>query len=184
MLSVYNAGVGGNTTRDAKRRFNQDVLRHKPRLIVMQFGINDASVDVWKKPPATGPRVPLAEFESNLRAMIGQARQQGAKVVLMTTNPLRWTGKLKDLYGRAPYQPDDPDGFDVPMLARYNEEVRKLAKELDVPLVDIHEAYPAYAAKHNLTVDQLLLDGMHPTDQGHQLVTELLVPIIQEQLRE
>lgn len=182
-LTVHNAGVGGNSTRDAKKRFDADVLRHKPRLIVMQFGLNDSSVEVWRKPPATEPRVSLAEFETNLRTMIGQARQQGVKVILMTTNPQRWTSKLKELYGRAPYHPDDPDGFDAPVLAPYNEAVRKLAKELDVPLVDIHDAYPAYASKHNLTIDQLLLDGMHPTDQGHQLVTELLVPVIQEQLR-
>jgi len=179
-LTVHNAGIGGNTTRDAKKRFDSDVLRYKPQIIVMQFGINDASVEVWRKPPATEPRVPLAEYESNLRTMIERARQQGAKVILMTTNPLRWTGKLKDLYGRAPYRPDNPDGFDAPVLARYNETVRKLAKELGVPLVDIHDAYPAFAAKHNLTIDQLLLDGMHPTDQGHQLATELLVPVIRD----
>ena len=181
-LTVHNAGVGGNSTRDAKKRFESDVLRHKPRLIVMQFGLNDVSVDVWKTPAAVEPRVPLAEFESNLRAMIEQAQQQGAKVILMTTNPERWTNKLKDLYGRPPYRPDDPDGLDAP-LAPYNKTVRKLAKELGVPLVDIHAAYPTFAAKHNLTVDQLLLDGVHPTDQGHQLVTELLVPVLQEQLR-
>ncbi len=180
---VHNAGIGGNTTRDAKKRFERDVLRRKPRIVVMQFGINDAAVDVWKKPPATEARVPLAEFESNLRGMIEQARAQGAKIILMTTNPLAWTDKLKELYCRAPYRPDDPDGFDVPVLSRYNEVVRQLAKELSVPLVDVHAAYPSYAAKHNTSVDQLLLDGMHPKDQGHQLVTELLVPVIRDQVR-
>jgi len=182
-LVVLNAGIGGNSTRDAIKRFDSDVLRHQPRVIIMQFGLNDASVDLWKTPPVTESRVPLAEFESNLRAMIEQARKQGAKVILMTTNPQRWTTRLKELYGRAPFQPEDPDGFDAPVLARYNETVRQLAKELAVPLVDIHAVYPAFAARHNLTVDQLLLDGVHPTDLGHQLVTEMLVPVIQTQLR-
>ena len=39
-------------------------------MIVIQFGINDAAVDVWKKPPATEPRVPLNEYLDNLRTMI------------------------------------------------------------------------------------------------------------------
>ena len=178
-LAVYNAGIGGNTTRDARRRFEQDVLRHKPKLIVMQFGINDSAVDVWKTPPATAPRVPLPEYLENLRAMITAAQKQDAKVILMTTNPLRWTPKIKEIYGKPPYDPNAEDGFDSPHLAAYNEALRKLAAELKVPLVDVRAAYPACAAGHKLTVDGLLLDGMHPNDLGHQLVGELLVPVIQ-----
>ena len=75
-LSVYNAGVGSNTTKNARDRFARDVLAHKPRVVVIQFGINDAAVDVWKQPPATAPRVPLAEYEQNLRWMITTLREQ------------------------------------------------------------------------------------------------------------
>lgn len=182
-LTVHNAGIGGNTTADARKRFNKDVLRYKPRVIVMQFGINDAAVDVWKTPPATRPRVSMADYEANLRAMIAQARGDNAKVVLMTTNPVRWTARLKDTYGRPPYQPEAEDGFDAPLLARYNDVVRKLAQELNVPLVDVRAAYPAFAADHHLTIDQLLIDGMHPNDLGHELVADLLVPVVREALK-
>ena len=61
----------------------------------------------------------------------------------MTTNPLRWTPLLKDKYGKPPYHPEAEDGFESPFLAGYNEAVRKLAKELNVPLVDVRAAYPA-----------------------------------------
>jgi lysophospholipase L1-like esterase len=182
-ISVHNAGVGGNTTRDARKRFERDVLRHKPRVIVMQFGINDSAVDVWKSPPATGPRVPLPEYLDNLRAMVKAARQQNAGVILMTTNPLRWTPRLKDMYGKPPYDPGSDEGFDAPSLAAYNEALRGLAKELEVALVDVRAAYPAFAAKRKLAVDALLLDGMHPNDAGHELVAELLVPAIRDAVR-
>ena len=182
-LSVHNAGIGGNTTRDARKRFERDVLRHQPRVIVMQFGINDSAVDVWKTPPATEPRVPLAEYLDNLRAMIAAAQQQKAKVILMTTNPVRWTPRLKTMYGKPPYNPAAENGFDSPHLAAYNDALRKLAKELNVSLVDIRAAYPAFAAKHQTDIDSLLLDGMHPNDLGHQLVSELLVPAIRNEVR-
>jgi lysophospholipase L1-like esterase len=181
-LAVYNAGVPGNTTRDARKRFEQDVLRHKPKLVVMQFGINDSAVDVWKNPPATTPRVPLPEYLDNLRAMVTAAQHQDAKVILMTTNPLRWSSKIKELYGKPPYDPNAEDGFDSPHLAAYNEALRKLATELKVPLVDVRAAYPACAAGHHLAVDGLLLDGMHPNDLGHQLVSELLLPKLRDAL--
>ena len=182
-LSVHNAGIGGNSTRDALKRLQSDVLQYQPRLVVMQFGINDSAVNVWQTPPATEPRVPLAEYLSNLRRMIAAAQEAKAKVILMTTNPLRWTPKLKELYGKPPYNPAAEDGFDSATLAGYNEALRQLAAELKVPLVDVRAAYPEFAAKHQTTIDGMLLDGMHPNDLGQQLVAELLVPAIRDAVR-
>jgi lysophospholipase L1-like esterase len=182
-LSVSNSGVPSNTTVQARKRLQEEVLRHKPRIVVMQFGINDSAVDVWKKPPMTEPRVSLSAFIDNYRAMITEAQQQGAKVIVMTTNPLRWTSKLRELYGKPPYHADAEDGFESLNLRRYNAALRTLATELKVPLVDVHTAYPAFAEKHKTTIDAMLTDGMHPGDLGHQLVAELLVPAIRDAVR-
>ena len=182
-LGVYNAGIPGNTTQDALKRLQSDVLKCKPRVVVMQFGINDSAVDVWKKPPATTSRVPLDAFIRNYRTMVQAAQKQGAKVILMTANPLRWTSKLRELYGHPPYDPAAEDGFESATLVRYNEALRQLAAELRLPLLDVHAAYPSYAAKHQTTIDGMLLDGMHPGDLGHQLVAELLVPAIRDAVR-
>lgn len=176
-LTVHNAGIGGNTTANARSRLAKDVLAYKPRIVVIQFGINDAAVDVWKKPPATEPRVSLADYEANLRFIITEVRKAGAKPILMTSNPVRWTSKLIELYGKPPYDPASPDGFDKPLLSRYRETMKALAKELKVPLIDVDEAY----LKHD--PDKLLLDGMHPGDAGHEIVSDLLLPVIREQLR-
>ena len=182
-LSVYNAGVPSNTTVQAVKRLQTDVLAYKPRIVVMQFGINDSAVDVWKKPPATGPRVDLDAFIANYRSMIIATRKAGAQVIVMTTNPLRWSSKTRELYGRPPYKPEAEDGFESPALLAFNDALRALAKELDVPLVDVHAAYPAFAAKNQTTVADMLPDGMHPGDLGHQLVAELLLPAIRDLLR-
>lgn len=175
-LAVYNAGVGSNTTALARSRFTKDVLAHKPRVVVIQFGLNDACVDVWKNPPATAPRISLTNYEANLRWLIGASREANIKPILMTTNPLRWSSKMKELYSRPPYRPDEPDGFDKPVLAAYNELVRKLAAELKVPLVDVHAAFSEKQP------DDLLLDGMHPNDAGHTIIAELLLPVIRAQV--
>lgn len=181
-LSVYNAGIPGNTTAQAVKRLQKDVLAYKPRIVVMQFGINDSAIDVWKKPPAVKPRVDLEHFIANYRTMIAATRKAGAKVILMTTNPLRWQGKTRELYGKPPYLPDAEDGFESPTLLAYNQAVRALAKELGLPLVDVHAAYPAYAVKKQTTVAAMLSDGIHPGDLGHELVAELLVPVIRSVL--
>lgn len=179
-LIVYNAGKGSNTTVDAKARFERDVLQFKPSVVVVQFGLNDAAVDVWKSPPAAEPRVSIAQYEANLRSIIVMAREREAKVILMTTNPLRWTSRLKELYGKPPYDPKSADGFDTPVLAKYNERIRSLAMEFGTGLVDVHAAF---AAQPGHSVDDLLLDGMHPNDKGHQIVADLLMTAIRDQVQ-
>ncbi|MDA3924073.1 MAG: exo-alpha-sialidase [Kiritimatiellae bacterium] len=183
-ITVINAGISSNTTRDAKKRLARDVLDLKPSIVVMQFGINDSAIDVWKTPPASQPRIPLSDFKENLRDMIRQCRERKAIVILMTTNPLRWTPKLKDLYGKPPYRVDIVDGFDSPSLALYNNAILQVSQELKANLVNIHAAYPEFAEEHKTDIDGLLLDGMHPNDLGHQLVTEQLMPLIERFVRD
>jgi len=152
-------------------------LAHRPKIVVIQFGINDSAIDVWKNPPAQEPRISLAEFEQNLRQIVARTRKAGASPILMTANPLRWTPQLKELYGKTPYDASRPDGLEAPQLLGYNEIVRKLAAELRVPLVDIHKEF------HQRDVDQLLLDGMHPNDAGHEIIAQLLVPAVRQLTR-
>ena len=169
---VINAGVRGNNTEDASRRFQKDVLDHEPDLVVLQFGINDSAVDVWKDPPADKPRVDLKNFRNHLRYFISTLKTRGVKVVLMTPNPLRWTPRLRELYGKPPYQPEDPEGMNS-LLLPYAAAVRELAREESVALVDIDAAFRDYAHGHG-SLDDLLLDGMHPNQQGQRLVAEML----------
>jgi lysophospholipase L1-like esterase len=173
-VRVVNAGVRGNTTADAARRFERDVLAAAPDLVVLQFGINDATIDVWKQPPATEPRVSLAAYGENLRHFVATLQARGVRVVLMTPNRLAWTPRLLELYGRPPYDPRDPQGLNV-NLVRYAAEVRRIAAGTGTPLVDVMAAH-AEAARR--PAEPLLSDGMHPNRRGHALVARLLADAI------
>lgn len=189
---VFNEGVGGNNTEDAIKRFQSDVLDHDPDIVIMQFGINDSTVDVWKRPSATEPRVPVDKYGKNLETMVQQLKKAGAKVILMTPNPLTWSEKVVQLYGpgpgnvrnpeaTSPYDVDDPMGFNK-LRDPYLKVVRDLAAEQDVVLVDIHKKFLDYAAQEGKELDELLLDGMHPNEAGHRLVAQALVPVVLEQV--
>lgn len=172
-VRVINAGVPGNTTELARKRFEKDVLAPRPQIAIVQFGINDAAVDVWKNPPATEPRVPLERYEANLRHFIQTLKSGNTRVLLMTPNPLRWTPKLREMYGRPPYDPAEADGFNG-ILARYCEAARRVAREEGAELIDAQEAFAAQEKERGVTVDSLLSDGMHPNDDGHRLEAGLL----------
>lgn len=172
-VTLINAGISGNTTEMARNRFEKDVLAHKPKLVILQLGINDAAVDVWKTPPATEPRVKLERYAENLEYFVKTLKGTGTRVIVMGPNPLRWTELLKKMYGKQPYDPASPDGFNG-LLVKYHEAAAKVAQANEVPFIDTQRAYRDRAAKEKIEVDKLLLDGMHPNDEGHRLVAGLL----------
>lgn len=176
-VKVINAGIGGNNTDQAKARFEKDVLQHQPDLVVIQFGINDSAIDVWKKPPGTKPRVSNKKYETNLRSMIRTLKEKNVSVILMTPNSMRWNAKTKKLYSKPPYDPNDPDGFNV-TLKEFAPTVRTIAREEKVPLVDVYAAFENYAKQPGQSADDLLLDGMHPNTAGQKIVADLLIPHI------
>ncbi len=170
-VKVVNRGVGGNTSEMARARFAKDVLEVRPALVVIQLGTNDAAVDVWKKPPATEPRVAVRRYRENLQYFVRALREAGAKVILMTPNRMAWTARLGKLYGRAPYDAGSDDGFNV-LLDLYSDVVRGIAVRERVPLVD--------AAL--LVGKEDLLDGMHPSSGGHGKVADALLPLVRREL--
>ncbi|MDO9541096.1 MAG: SGNH/GDSL hydrolase family protein [Kiritimatiellia bacterium] len=176
-IQVINAGVGGNTTADARKRFETDVLSHSPNLVIIGLGINDSAVDVYEESPKSQPRVARAEYENNLRRFVRALKSQQSQVILMTPNTLRWTPELKKLYGKPPYNPDDPDGFNI-LLRDYAESVRRIAREESVQLADVFAAFIQFGAQPGQSIDDLLLDGMHPNERGQRIVADLLIKAI------
>jgi acyl-CoA thioesterase I len=67
---VVNEGVSGDTTKDGLQRIDQ-VLAHKPQIVVLEFGGND------------GLRgLPVSAAQRNIATMIERLQHSGAKVAL------------------------------------------------------------------------------------------------------
>ncbi len=168
-----NRGVPGNTTADASTRFERDVLQAKPDVVFIQFGINDSTVDVWKTPPATGPRVSIANYRENLASFMEALQKHGTQVVLMTFNPLSWATKTRELYSAAPYNPALSDSFNQGRDI-YLDEIRALARKSGAILLDVNAAF----RKNGKPLNDLLLDGIHPNTDGQRITAELARPVI------
>ncbi len=177
-VRFINRGISGNTTEMGRKRFVAEVLGEQPRLVVIQFGINDSTVDVWETPPATESRVSLARYEENLRYFIEEIRNSGGEVILMTPNQIRWgTELICERYGKPPYNPDDEKGFTL-ILANYAEVVRKIAAEEKVQLIDVYALYDEWERANGRSCKELMSDGMHPNTAGHRFVADALGPLI------
>jgi predicted neuraminidase len=117
--------------------------------------------------------VKLERYTENLEYFVKTLKSGGTRVIVMGPNPLRWTELLKKMYGKPPYDPASPDGFNG-LLVKYNEAAAKVAQSSEVPFIDMQRAYRDHAEKKKVEIDKLLLDGMHPNDEGHRLVSGLL----------
>ena len=130
-----------------------------------------------QKPPDAQSRVSKEKYIQNLEKIVETLKARKCGVILMTPNQMCWTQRLKGNYSKPPYVTDDPDGFNV-TLREYAQAVRELAEKQKVPLVDVYAAYTAYGKVEKQSVNDLLLDGMHPNDKGHRIVADLLIPEI------
>lgn len=82
-IDVINAGAGGNTTREALKRIEKDVLKHNPRLVIVEFSGNDFLQGI-----------PKQETFDNLDKMVVMIQKKGAMVVLVGAG----AGYFKDEY--------------------------------------------------------------------------------------
>jgi acyl-CoA thioesterase-1 len=71
-IRIVNASVSGETTSGGRTRLPALLKKHRPDFVVLELGAND------------GLRgLPVRSADSNLRAMVKQARDAGARVLLV-----------------------------------------------------------------------------------------------------
>ncbi|WP_394121334.1 SGNH/GDSL hydrolase family protein [Planococcus donghaensis] len=173
LAGIANAGISGNTTASALKRFEQDVLDRNPSTVVMMFGLNDALI----RPDTKEPQVSKAQFEKNISYMSAQMKEKDIEVVLMTNLPV-----IESIY----YQSQAAQNPDIQKLYAdkgglrewedsYNGIIRKVAKQQNVGLIDNYANAVQKAGsetdadlKKSGLIDPLL--GFHWTPRGHMMV--------------
>jgi lysophospholipase L1-like esterase len=139
-ITIINAGISGTTTQDALKRLQKDVLDHKPDLVTVMFGLNDMV------------RVPLAEYQANLKSIIEKCHAVGAAVLLCTPNAVIETG-----------------GRPTAKLVEYTDAMRAVGRELKVPVCDCYAAHVALRESAPLAWRLVMSDAIHPNMDGHKL---------------
>jgi len=71
-LVTINTGMSGDTSRGGLYRLGRDVIDHRPDLVTINFGVNDAFSGI-------SPR----QFSDNLRDMVSRIQAAGCDSVLM-----------------------------------------------------------------------------------------------------
>jgi lysophospholipase L1-like esterase len=162
-FTVVNSGVGGNTSREGLARIETDVIAHRPDIVLVEFGGNDAVDEELR-------HVTLEEFKTNL-AKIHQivTRKTSARVVMLTFTPVinEWHAFCShDLYKEL-----GMDGY----VEQYRKITRDFAAENHLPLIDIDLALRAAMKKDGNDV-HIQKDGVHLTASGCRILAEAIFP--------
>jgi lysophospholipase L1-like esterase len=169
---VFNSGRPGATTQIAKKRFPLDVSGLYPDLVFMMVGTNDSTLDVHRGKKT--PRVSPEEYASNLSSMISEMKKNKCAFVIMTLPPVYMTDRLRKYYGKEPYL---SKGFNF-MVNDYCTIIRKVAKEQNIPCIDLNKAFWLAVDNKYERLPELFLDGMHPNNKGQAIIAEKILELI------
>ncbi|ODU00465.1 MAG: lysophospholipase [Planctomycetes bacterium SCN 63-9] len=147
--TMINAGISGNTTRDALARIDRDVLERKPTLVTVMFGLNDMA------------RLPLDEYRKNLGEIAAKCREAGAEVLFCTpNNVITTTGRPSE------------------RLVAYCDAMREEGRRLNVPVCDVYAELDALRSRDAKAWRLLMSDEIHPNMDGHKRMAEVIARAI------
>jgi lysophospholipase L1-like esterase len=143
-FTVFNLGVDGNTSRDLLNRFHLEVLARNPSIIIISLGDNDCAL-----------KVPLNEFERNMRGVLLDAKK-------FTKNILLLGSKKVDESLTCPVSWDNNVFYRNEEIEKYTAILEKLSTELDLE----------YLPMKGILENEDLQDGLHPNTKGHKKIFE------------
>ena len=159
-FATFNAGVGGNSAREAMVRYERDVLARNPDLVIIEFGGNNTGLHDPSR------RVDDAEFVRHL-TRFRDGLPKGCAVIAVTFPP------LKEDWHRV-YQGSPANYVGNAALDSQRQIVRDFARENGWPLVDL---YAILKDGHERFV---LKDGVHLNPEGQKAFANAVFDVLRK----
>ena len=163
--TIFNLGVSGNSSDDVLLRFeNETKVRATEELaFVIAIGVNDARTKAGVNYSDTN------RYKQNLGEILKLAKQHSNKILFIgltpcveeRSNPVSW----------------GDTGYTNGRIKEFDAALREFCDENQVRFVEVFKHFTNSEAG-----GKLLPDGLHPNDDGHQLIADVALPKIQELL--
>ena len=152
MLSVVNAGLGGDNVSGVSARLERDCLRHDPHLVTLCLGLNDSRAGT----------IGVPDFHAGLSGLVERI-QTGSRADVLLITPNTRGDALQE------------DGT----LPAYVRAIRAVGRERGVGVADVHAVYQGAIRMGALPVDLLSNRVSHPTRAGHEIFANQLIRFFQ-----
>lgn len=140
VVNIINTSIGGENAESGQKRFELEVLNHKPDVLFIDYALNDRGIG-------------LERAKIAWEKMISAALERNIKVILLTPSPDQKVD-IKD---------------DHSILDQHANQIRELAKIFQVGLIDSYTLFKD-KVKERFSLIDFMSQVNHPNEKGHQLI--------------
>ena len=160
--TIINRGIGGQTTAQVLGRFQQHVASLKPKIIVIQVGVNDLkAIPLFPEQK----EMIIRNCQTNIGQIVKNSLDTGAKVVVTTIFPL---GKLP--IDRRPFWSDD--------VAIAINDVNDYIKTLAGDRVIVFDSSQVLANSQGIVDPKYSQDFLHINSEGYAALNKAIAGIL------
>jgi lysophospholipase L1-like esterase len=166
--TVFNLGISADTSDNILNRIvNETTARTRHNnlpIVIVQIGVNDSCIIAGKY------QVPPEQYAQNLYEIVDKMRLLSSKLIFVGLTACNEVETTPVFWRNIHYTNGD--------IEKYEGTMRRIAKETHTPFIPL---FAPFAAAFNENKD-LLADGLHPNNRGHQVIYEIVRPALDELL--
>ena len=164
-LSEYefiNRGIGSQTSVQAIERFAYHVISLKPKIVIIQVGVNDLKTIALF--PERRNSI-IANCQGNIKRIVDESRNIGAVVILTTIFPV---GEVP--LERKPFWSDD--------ISRAIKEVNAYIATLAGEKTIVFDTFPILGDTQGMILPKYRRDELHLNAQGYEILNQNLSQLL------
>lgn len=158
---TYNMGIPGDTSSGLLERFEGEIIpRFNPdelTVIIFAIGLNDTRYYQKAKEYETD----LGVYEQNIWDLWEIAKKYTADVAFLGLTPVN-----EEFANPVEWDPDMIYSNEV--IEKYNNILKEFCESRHTPFIDLFEKL------RGMSLNKILKDGLHPNNEGHQLIEEIV----------
>lgn len=145
VINLINTAIGGENSISGAKRFDEEVLVHRPDLLFIDYALNDR-----------GPG--LEKAKAAWEAMIQKALTKNIKVILLTASPDQRV----------------PISDTASVLDQHGEQIKALAQKYHLGIIDSYGLF-RNQVNQGVALPDLMSQVNHPNERGHSLISQAIL---------
>lgn len=140
VINIINTSIGGENSESGAKRFETEVLNHKPDVLFIDYALNDQGIGLERAKVAW-------------EKMISMALNKGIKVIILSPSPDQRVNILETKN----------------VLEQHTTQIKNLAEKYGVGLVDSYGLFRQKALSGE-SITNYMSQVNHPNEKGHALI--------------
>lgn len=140
VINIINTSIGGENSESGAKRFETEVLNHKPDVLFIDYALNDQGIGLERAKVAW-------------EKMISIALKKGIKVILLSPSPDQRVNILETNN----------------VLEQHTAQIKRLSEKYGIGFVDTYRMFQKRVISGE-KITKFMSQVNHPNENGHELI--------------